>query len=204
MQATSMEHDFDAFISASKEERAKVALSRALAHESRQALGKRDAHTSAALAVAAVGAGDTSEGSGALLGTASGEIWIWNPASGEQRLIRTVGQPLESLDWVIAGRSVVAKTSRVVEVIDLRRVASLNAGSERFFSPMFRRLGRAVVGHRVAAVINGKTTVFDLDRTTLVRRACAVAGKRLSPAEWARVAGDLPYQRVCDEQDAGR
>ncbi len=49
----------------------------------------------------------------------------------------------------------------------------------------------------------GMVQVWDLDPTTLAQRACRVASRNLTRAEWRAYLGDLPYQRTCPGLPAG-
>jgi WD40 repeat protein len=56
----------------------------------------------------------------------------------------------------------------------------------------FKPDGRLIVGENVSAI------EWPLDRPTLQRFACQVAGRDITRAEWEEVLPNQPYQRVCD------
>jgi len=56
----------------------------------------------------------------------------------------------------------------------------------------FKPDGRLIVGENVSAV------EWPLDRPTLQRFACQVAGRDITRAEWEDVLPNQPYRRVCD------
>ena len=56
----------------------------------------------------------------------------------------------------------------------------------------FKPDGRLIVGEFVSAI------EWPLDRPTLQRFACQVAGRDMTRAEWEDVLPNQPYRRVCE------
>ena len=59
-------------------------------------------------------------------------------------------------------------------------------------SVAFKPDGRLIVGELVSAI------EWPLDRPTLQRFACGVAGRDITRAEWEDVLPNQPFRRVCD------
>ena len=59
-------------------------------------------------------------------------------------------------------------------------------------SVAFKPDGRLIVGELVSAI------EWPLDRPTLQRFACRIAGRDMTRAEWEDVLPNQPYRRVCD------
>ena len=50
---------------------------------------------------------------------------------------------------------------------------------------------------------NGTTAIWDLDTRHWEDRACRIAGRNLTRAEWREYLPDQPYRRTCSEWPAG-
>ena len=70
-----------------------------------------------------------------------------------------------------------------------RRVATLDAGAEVNF------MGWS--GNRLLASAGDRFLTWDLALTTLQRRACQIANRNLTRAQWRATAGNRPYARLC-------
>jgi WD40 repeat protein len=55
-----------------------------------------------------------------------------------------------------------------------------------------------VVGHD-GRTVDDSPKQFDVDPVSWIVRACQLAGRNLSRAEWAQYLGDLPYRATCDQ-----
>ena len=54
-------------------------------------------------------------------------------------------------------------------------------------------------GHTLAtASVDGPVLLWDIDPASWRARACAVAGRRLTPQEWREFLPDRPYQPSCE------
>jgi WD40 repeat protein len=67
-------------------------------------------------------------------------------------------------------------------------LASSTGGSVHFFPD-----GR----HVLATFANGTGVVWDVDPAAWKARACSVAGRNLTRAEWTQFLGRRAYRRVC-------
>ena len=63
------------------------------------------------------------------------------------------------------------------------------------YSPDGRSLA-ATYGH-------GKVALWDVDPESWARRACTIAGRNLTQAEWKQYLPGLPYHRTCAEWHSG-
>jgi WD40 repeat protein len=77
--------------------------------------------------------------------------------------------------------------------------ADLNRGLDNFFTPLPQQVAVSHDGNRIAANVGGVVLLFDVDRTALESRACAVAGAPLSRAEWASLV-QRDYVALCSER----
>jgi hypothetical protein len=53
--------------------------------------------------------------------------------------------------------------------------------------------------HLFAVSTEGRDLRWDVSPASWSRRACAVAGRELTPSEWRDVLPDRPYRAVCGE-----
>jgi len=49
----------------------------------------------------------------------------------------------------------------------------------------------------VAGFADGSVLTYDVDPASWLRRACSVAGRQLTEAEWADALPGRPYERTC-------
>lgn len=83
------------------------------------------------------------------------------------------------------------------EMRSWEKVADLDSGSEAAFFPYQTQVAVSDDGNRIAVTAGDKVTVFGIDEATLKSRACALAGRPLSRAEWTSPAQSAVYQPVC-------
>jgi len=68
----------------------------------------------------------------------------------------------------------------------------------------FTRDSRTVIAAWPVATNDGRTVddppkQFDVDSASWIARACQLAGRNLSRAEWAQYLGEAPYRQTCDQ-----
>ena len=56
---------------------------------------------------------------------------------------------------------------------------------------------------RASGSDDGTVTVRDIDPASWMRRACGIANRNLTQAEWQRYMGDEPYRKTCPDAPAG-
>jgi WD40 repeat protein/class 3 adenylate cyclase/tRNA A-37 threonylcarbamoyl transferase component Bud32 len=132
-------------------------------------------------------------------GSAGGRVRLWDLRTGRPRgaAIKVAGAEIGQLAISPDGRLLaVGAFNGTAAVWDLRTRTRLGEEFPDVKSPApsvaFKPDGRLIVGELVSAV------EWPLDRPTLQRFACKVAGRDITRAEWEDVLPNQPYRRVCD------
>jgi WD40 repeat protein len=133
------------------------------------------------------------------VGDSSGAVVMWDPVTGKR-----VGQPLVghsggvgSLGFDPTGRTLVTSTDdgklRLWDVATRKLIGaplpgSTTGGSVHFFPD----------GKRILGVFNSGTgVIWNVDPAAWKAKACSVAGRNLTHAEWAEFLGRRSYRNVC-------
>jgi WD40 repeat protein len=132
-------------------------------------------------------------------GSAGGRVRLWDLRTGRPRgaATKVAGADINQLAISPDGRLLaVGAYDGSAAVWDLRTRTRLGDlfPVVRGLAPQvaFRPDGRLIVGEYVSAI------EWPLDRPTLQRFACQVAGRDMTRAEWEDVLPNQPYRRVCD------
>jgi WD40 repeat protein len=149
-------------------------------------------------AIAAYAVRFSPDGKLVAVGDSSGKVALWDSVSG-----RPVGQPLighgddvESIDFDPSGKLLVTANGdgqlRLWDVSTRKLIGSCRAptpgGSVRFFPD-----GKHVLG----VFGSGTGVVWSVDPATWKAKACSVANRELTRAEWAQFLPDRGYRSVC-------
>ncbi len=134
------------------------------------------------------------------------EIVLWNATSGQR-----LGQPLKGHtntvfalafspdDQTLASGSADV-TIRLWDVGSHLPLASLNNETAWVTSLVFKPGDP----HTLAAgSTDGYVAMWDLDPSSWQRRACAIAGRDLTPEEWHQYLGNEPYHATCSSRPQG-
>jgi WD40 repeat protein len=132
-------------------------------------------------------------------GSAGGRVRLWDLRTGRPRgaAIKVAGADIIQLAISPDGRLLaVGAGNGTAAVWDLRTRTRLGEEFPDVKHPApgvaFKPDGRLIVGELVSAI------EWPLDRPTLQRFACGVAGRDITRAEWEDVLPNQPYRRVCD------
>jgi WD40 repeat protein len=133
------------------------------------------------------------------VGDSSGAVVMWDPSSGKR-----AGQPLlghaggvGSLGFDPTGRTLVTSTNdgklRLWDVATRKLIGAPLSGSTTGGSVHFFPDGRRVLG-----VFNSGTgIIWNVDPSAWKAKACSVASRNLTRAEWAEFLGRRSYRNVC-------
>jgi WD40 repeat protein len=133
--------------------------------------------------------------------TQSGIVQLWNPTSGEQTagpLPATAG-PVSSIAFDPTGQRFVTTGSQDGEVklwsaATLEQEGSaLNTDHRAASAAMFEPRGDSLI----VVDNDGNGVTWPTSIAAWKRRACTVAGRNLTHAEWDRFASGHPYPKVC-------
>jgi WD40 repeat protein/DNA-binding SARP family transcriptional activator len=128
-----------------------------------------------------------------------GKVRLWNPHTGAAR----------GPAWTAAGGAVLSASfspdgSMLATSASDGTIALWDTGSaKQLGAPLTGPPGPAVAafdptGHTLAtAFLDGTVLLWDVDPASWRARACAVAGRRLTPQEWQEFLPDRPYQPSC-------
>jgi WD40 repeat protein len=132
------------------------------------------------------------------VGSAGGRVRLWDLRTGRPRgaAIKVAGADISQLAISPDGRLLAASAyNGTAAVWDLRTRTRLGEEFPDVKSPApsvaFKPDGRLIVGELVSAV------EWPLERPTLQRFACQIAGRDITRAEWEDVLPNQPYRRVC-------
>jgi WD40 repeat protein len=132
-------------------------------------------------------------------GSAGGRVRLWDLRTGRPRgaAIKVAGADIGQLAISPdGGLLAVGAFNGTAAVWDLRTLTRLGEEFPVVKTPApsvaFKPDGRLIVGEFVSAI------EWPLDRPTLQRFACEVAGRDITRAEWEDVLPNQPYRRVCD------
>jgi WD40 repeat protein len=132
-------------------------------------------------------------------GSAGGRIRLWDLRTGRSRgpSNKVAGASVTQLAISPDGRLLaVAAFNGTAAVWDLRtrtRLGESFAAVKGLIPAVaFKPDGRLIVGELVSAI------EWPLDRPTLQRVACQVAGRDMTRAEWEDVLPNQPRRRICD------
>jgi len=150
-------------------------------------------------AIAAYAAAFSPDGRDVAVGDSTGRVVLWDVAAR-----RPAGDPLlghgddvESIAFSPSGRTLVTAGGegklRLWDLATGRVVGGPLPGSTRGGSVAFFPGGKRVVG----AFRSGVGVVWDVDPAAWEARACSVAGRTLTRAEWAAYAPSVRYRDVC-------
>jgi WD40 repeat protein len=125
-----------------------------------------------------------------------GSVSFWNVQTGDQ-----AAQPLEGLaGGIIAispdGTMLAASGNSGLQLWDLatrRKIADL----PRLTKPWSANIAFAANGDLVVGYTDGDHVLWDLDPADWEARACAVAGRNLTEAEWDQLLPGRPYEQLC-------
>jgi WD40 repeat protein len=133
------------------------------------------------------------------VGDSSGRVVFWNPRSG-----RRVGEPIvshgddvESVAFDPHGGTLVTSNGdgklRLWDVATRKLIGSALPGSTGGGQVHFFPDGK----HVLAVFPDGTGIVWNVDAGAWKARACSVAGRNLTHAEWTSFLGQRAYRRVC-------
>jgi WD40 repeat protein len=132
-------------------------------------------------------------------GRSSGERF-WNLSTGDPIGSPISSDPVNTVDLARDGRTLVAAGKGWVTVRDAA-TESILGGS--WFPGVDKREMLAALfapdGHRLFIVSEtGDAWVWDVDPASWERRACQIAGRNLTHAEWQLYLPDRPYHATCE------
>ncbi len=126
-------------------------------------------------------------------------VRLWDIATGQQLLPALAGHdaPVRALAFSPDGQ--------ILATADLDRVVLWHVESRQRLGQPLRGQGGPIIalafspdGNWLASGgYDDRVLLWDLRLETWVRRACAIANRRLSETEWTRLVGDGPYEPAC-------
>ena len=95
----------------------------------------------------------------------------------------------------------VATGQAVGDPLELGPGLHLNGG---VFNPSFSRDGRTLItGHLAAGLVGGRIVLWDVDASSWRHRACVLAGRNLTHAEFVQYLPGRVYRKTCDAWPIG-
>jgi WD40 repeat protein len=134
------------------------------------------------------------------VGFRSGRTQLWSTTTWRRDARDLVGAASGIIGMAFTadgGTIVTGSDTGIVRLWDARTGAALSAPlpgePSRLAVPYFTRDGTRLI----ASYDTGRAVLWDIRPASLVRQACAVAGRRLTRAEWAEYLPGRPYDPAC-------